>query len=98
MIKIIFLIVLSIFFLTGCFEEKEERWTAFIYPNKNDAKKNIKSPMTFSSLSECEKISLFEIRNQKLEDIATYKCGLNCNYNEGMKLEVCEKMITSSQK
>lgn len=99
MIKNIILLIMTIFLLSGCFgEKKEEKWTVFIYPNKNDQKKNIKSPMTFSTLSECEKVALFEIKNQKLDDIASFKCGLNCNYHEGMKLEVCEKMITSTEK
>lgn len=99
MFKIIIFTIFTIFFLTGCFEEKKENsWTAFIYPDKNDLKKNIKSPVTFPSLDECEKISLFEIKNQKLEDIATFKCGLNCTYKKEMKLEVCEQMISPIQK
>lgn len=99
MLKNTILIVFSIILLNGCFsKEKDEKWTAFIYPNKNDAKKNIKSPMTFTSLEECKKISLLEIKNQNLEDIAFFKCGLNCKYHEGMKLEICEKMLSSIEK
>jgi hypothetical protein len=43
-------------------------------------------------------VSILEIRNQNLENIAFFKCGLNCTYHEGMKLEVCEKMLSSTDK
>uniref|UniRef100_UPI004047DF03 hypothetical protein n=1 Tax=Aliarcobacter sp. TaxID=2321116 RepID=UPI004047DF03 len=82
--------------LGGCFGgEKETKWTAFIYPDKEDTKKSVKSPMTFDSLEECKKVSLLEIKNQGLENKAIFKCGLNCKYHEGMKMEICEKMLTS---
>jgi hypothetical protein len=85
--------------LNGCFgEKKEEKWSAFIYPDKTDSKKNIKSPMTFNTLEECKKVSLLEIKNQNLEGIASFKCGLNCSYHEGMKLQICEKMLSSIDK
>lgn len=85
--------------LNGCFGKKqEEKWTAFIYPDKNDSKKYIKSPITFSSLEECKKISILEIKNQNLEELAFFKCGLNCNFHEGMKTEVCQEMLSSTDK
>lgn len=87
-----------IFLFSGCFgAKKEEKWTAFIYPNKDDTKNKIKSPMTFNSLEECKKVSEIEIKNQNLENIAIFKCGLNCTYNEGMKLEICEQMLSSKE-
>lgn len=83
-----------VFLLTGCFnEKKEEKWTAFIYPKKEDTKNKIKSPITFSSLEECKKVSILEIKKQNLENIASFNCGLNCIYHEGMKLDICEKML-----
>lgn len=53
--------------------------------------------MTFNSLEECKKVSEIEIKNQNLENIAIFKCGLNCTYNEGMKLEICEQMLSSKE-
>lgn len=96
MFKNLILIIYCTILFTGCFsDKKEEKWNAFIYPNKEDLKKNIKSPMTFKSLEECKQVSIFEIKKQKLEEIALFKCGLNCTYHEGMKLQVCEQMISS---
>ncbi len=98
MIKNIILLTSCLFVFSGCLGgEKEEKWTAFIYPDKNEPKKNIKSPMTFPSLEECKKASIFEIKNQNLENIAFFKCGLNCSYHEGMKLEICEQMLSSTE-
>ncbi|MFY9089066.1 hypothetical protein [Arcobacter aquimarinus] len=96
MIKNLLITCCTVFLLSGCFGgEKEEKWTAFIYPNKEDTKKNVKSPMTFATLQECKEVSILEIKKQNLEDIATFKCGLNCKYHDGMKLEICEKMLSS---
>lgn len=97
MIRNLILVIGCLFIFTGCVGgQKEEKWTAFIYPDKNDSKKNIKSPITFASLDECKKASIFEIKNQNLENIAFFKCGLNCSYHEGMKLEICEQMLSST--
>ena len=99
MFKNLILLGCVTFLFNGCFgEKKEEKWTAFIYPDKQDTKKNIKSPITFNSLEECKNVSILEIRNQNLENIAFFKSGLNCTYHEGMKLEVCEKMLSSTDK
>ncbi len=99
MIKNLILLITCLFIFMGCFGgQKEEKWTAFIYPNKDESKKNIKSHITFISLEECKKASIFEIKNQNLENIAFFKCGLNCNYHEGMKLEICEQMLSSTDK
>ena len=98
MVKNLLLISCATILLNGCFGgEKEEKWTAFIYPIKEDTKKYVKSPVTFNSLEECKKVSEIEIKNQNLENIAIFKCGLNCTYNEGMKLEICEQMLSSKE-
>ena len=83
------------FLFAGCFGERETKWTSFIYPEKNDTKKFVKSPMTFASLEECKKVSILEIKNQNLEGLASFKCGLNCKYHDGMKMEICEEMLSS---
>lgn len=99
MFKNILLITCFAFVINGCFGgDTEEKWTAFIYPDKNDTKKNIKSPMTFPTLEECKKASVLEIKKQNLEDIAMFKCGLNCKYHDGMKMEICQEMLSSTDK
>jgi len=99
MLRNLILIGCAALLLNGCFGKKEEeKWTAFIYPDKQDTKKNIKSPITFASLEECKNVSIMEIKKQNLENIAFFKCGLNCNYHDGMKLEICEKMLSSTDK
>ena len=32
------------------------------------------------------------------EELAFFKCGLNCNFHEGMKTEVCQEMLSSTDK
>lgn len=96
MLKNILLLTTSTLLLSGCFnEKKEEKWTAFIYPDKTNSKRNIKSPINFSSLEKCKKASIKQIKNQNLQKNAIFKCGLNCNWHDGMKIEICEKMYSS---
>ena len=53
MLKSLLLASCAVFLLSGCFGgEREEKWTAFIYPDKEDTKKNIKSPITFATLKD----------------------------------------------
>lgn len=99
MLKNILLLAFVALFLSGCFgEKKEEKWTVFIYPDKNDSKKYVKSPVTFSTLDECKKVAVLEIEKQNLKDIAFFKCGLNCNVHEGMQTEICQEMLSSLDK
>lgn len=99
MLKNFIFIGFTALLLSGCFgDDKEENWTAFIYPDKNDTKKFVKSPVTFKTLEECKKISILEIKEQNLEGIAFFKCGLNCTFHEGMKTEVCQEMLSSIEK
>lgn len=99
MIKNLTLITFTSLFLSGCFgEKKEEKWTAFIYPDKENTKRSVKSPITFNSLQDCKKASLLEINNQNLQNSAIFKCGLNCNFHDGMNVEICEKMFSSVEK
>lgn len=94
MLKTIIFITSFVLLFTACSNNpKEEKWTAFIYPDKQNTKRNVKSPMTFSSLEECQKAAIEQINNENLQESAIFKCGLNCNFHEGMKVEICEKMI-----
>lgn len=87
------------FLFTGCWEEKpEEKWHSFIYPDKTNSKRSLKSPVFFKTLQECQKESENQLAILKLSEIGTYKCGLNCEFHDGMKLEVCEKMLAAPVK
>lgn len=97
MFKFIVFIIISVS-LTGCLEEKEEKWTAFLYPNKLDSNKNIKSPMTFKNLEECKKASILQLEKLNIKETGTFKCGLNCIYHEGMKKEICSKILSEEIK
>ncbi len=90
--------ILGTFIFSGCFGEQEaEKWTAFLYPNKNEMNKNIKSPMVFKSLEECKKASILQLEKLQLLDIGTFKCGLNCTYHEGMQKEICSKLLAEKK-
>lgn len=98
MLKNMLLATCFAFIVSGCFwGDKVEEWNSFIYPNKNETKKFIKSPMKFDTLQKCKEVSLDQIKQKNLQGIATYKCGLNCSYHEGMKTEVCEKMMSPAK-
>lgn len=92
--NLIIISIISILFIACSNSSKEEEWTAFIYPDKNNTKRSLKSPITFKSLKKCEEISKKQLKNQKLESFAILKCGLNCKFHKGMKIEICEKMIS----
>ncbi len=96
MYKNILALVATALLLTGCWEEKpEEKWHSFIYPDKTNSKRSLKSPIFFKTLQECQEESKNQLEILKLSNIGTYKCGRNCEYHDGMKLEVCEKMLAA---
>jgi len=99
MYKNLLLLTITAFVFSGCFDEKEEeRWNSFIYPDKQNTKRNLKSPITFKSQQECQIESEKQLEILNITNLGTYKCGLNCGFNEGMKLEVCEKMLAAPLK
>ncbi len=91
--KTIIFTVLAVFLLSGCFggDANDKEWTSLIYPDKTNSKRNKKNGI-YNTLEECKKASLEELANLGLKDKGDYKCGLNCNYHEGMKLDICEQM------
>ncbi len=94
MVKNIFLVSTAAVLFTGCLGgAQEEKWTAFIYPDKDNTKRNMKSPMTFDTLEICKEESKKQLDILGITKTATFKCGLNCEFHDGMKLEICEKMI-----
>jgi len=94
MFKIVLLSTLSLLLLTGCFGSgsKEQKWTSFIYPDKSNQKRSMKFA-EFNSLQECKDASINRLKNLDLSQRGFFKCGLNCKYHDGMKTEICEKML-----
>lgn len=94
MFKNIFLLSTAAILFSGCLggSDKEE-WTAFIYPDKENTKRNMKSPMTFETLDICKAEAKKQIEILGITNTATFKCGLNCEFHDGMKMEICEKML-----
>ncbi len=93
MTKTILLSTLALFLLTGCLggDSSKQEWTSLIYPDKNNTKRS-KKFATYPTLEECRKGSLEELRKQDLTTRGDYQCGLNCEYHEGMKVDICEKL------
>ena len=93
MIKTLMLALLSIAVLSGCFggDDESKQWTSYIYPDKDNSKRNMKINV-FPSLEECREASIAKLIELDLKDRGFYKCGKNCEYHDGMKTEICEKM------
>ncbi len=91
--KIIIITSFITILFSGCLggDSSKQEWTSLIYPDKQNTKRSKKNGI-YKTLEECKKASLIEIKRLGLEDRATYKCGLNCKYHEGMKLDICEKL------
>lgn len=92
--KTIILAATAVFLFTGCLggaDEKEE-WTSMIFPDKENSKRSKKFAI-YATLEECQKGSKDELARLGLSDRGDYKCGLNCGYHEGMKLDICEKLV-----
>ncbi len=88
--SIFFISVISVV-LSGCFNKAvKQEWTSLIYPQKDNTKRSKKNGI-YPSLEECRKASIKELAKLNLSTIGTYNCGLNCNYHQGMKVEICEK-------
>ncbi len=92
--KTIILVATSVFIFTGCLggsDEKKE-WTSLIFPDKDNSKRSKKFAV-YKTLDECREGSKNELSRLGLSDRGDYKCGLNCEYHEGMKLDICEKLV-----
>ncbi|MEN8717221.1 MAG: hypothetical protein ABF301_00980 [Sulfurovum sp.] len=98
MLKNILLISTAAVLFTGCLGgAEEEKWTAFIYPDKENTKRNVKSPMTFDNLQTCKDEAAKQIEILGITSTATFKCGLNCTFHDGMRMEICEKMLAPNE-
>ncbi|MGA1931332.1 hypothetical protein ACH5BF_01220 [Arcobacter sp. YIC-464] len=101
MVKSILLVLGTSLVLSGCLggsDSEEEKWHSFIYPDKQNTKRNMKSPMSFSSLQQCKEESIKQLETMGISNSGTFKCGLNCEFHDGMKLEICEKMLAPTEK
>lgn len=92
MIKNIFLAAATIFILAACYGEKEpKQWTSFIYPDKQNHKRSMENGI-YPSLKICQDASIAKLKTLNLESRGEYKCGLDCQYHEGMKTQICKQM------
>lgn len=92
MIKNLLLGTFATLLLAGCMgKDKPEAWTLYIYPDSSNEKNKVIIPYKFNSIESCRKASKDVLMEKGLES-ASYKCGKNCEYHEGMKLDICEEM------
>ena len=95
--KVLFFAIFASIILTGCFGGQQEEvqpentWTSLIFPDINNEKRSKKHGI-YSTLEQCQEASKKELARLDLTTRGTYKCGLNCSYHEGMKLDVCESL------
>ncbi|AXH09934.1 hypothetical protein CP960_07005 [Malaciobacter halophilus] len=92
MIKNLLILGSILLFLNACSNNNQkQQWTSWIYPDKNHIKRSMKNGV-YNSLEECKQASINKIEELNISNKATYKCGLNCSFHEGMKTEICQKM------
>lgn len=91
-LKTILLAISITFIFSGCLggDKSKQEWTSYIYPDKNNTKRS-KIHGIYQTLEECEKASVLELEKLGLSTRGKYWCGLNCKYDEGMKVDLCEK-------
>lgn len=93
MIKNIALVTFAATLFSGClFGDKDpDTWTAYLYPDKTNTKRTVIVPTKYPTLEICRKSAMDLLKQRNLQDFGTYKCGKNCKYHEGMKLDICEE-------
>ena len=92
MIKTLLLSATAVLIFTGCFGgSSPKEWTSYIYPDKTNTKRSMSNGI-FPTLEECQEASKKRLITLNLESRGDYRCGLNCNYHEGMKSQICTKM------
>lgn len=92
--KFLSLIIFASLFCSCSKNQKEENWTSYIYPDKNHKKRSLKLEKEYKSIEECKDSSKKYLMENQLKSNGFFKCGLNCKYNENMKIEICERMVT----
>ncbi len=92
MIKNLLLAATTVFILTACMGEAEpQEWTSFIYPDKTNQKRSMESGI-YPSLKICQEASIAKLKTLDLQSRGDYRCGLDCQYHEGMKTQICKQM------
>ena len=93
MIKNLALLALTATLFSGClFGDKDpDVWTAYLYPDKDNTKRTVIVPVKYPTFETCKEASLDLLKKRGLEDSGTFKCGKNCEYHEGMKIDICEE-------
>lgn len=78
---------------TGCIggDSSKQEWTSLIYPEKTNTKRSKKNGV-YQTLEQCQKASKDELVKIGLTTRGDYQCGLNCEFHEGMKVDICEKL------
>lgn len=92
MIKNILFISIIVSIFTGCFSSSgEEKWTIYIYPDKDNTKRTLIAPVKFPTYEICKKEAELFLEEKGLVTKGSYKCGKNCKFHDGMKLDICEE-------
>lgn len=89
--KIVLSMSIVLLVLTGCGQKEDEKWTAYVYPDKQNNKRSLEVGV-YSNLKECKEASIVKLADLGIST-GSYKCGLNCMYHEGMKTQICKKMV-----
>jgi len=94
MIKNISFVALAATLFSGCIfgGEQKEEWEAYLYPDKTNTKRAIIVPIKYPTLEICRQSAIDLLKKRGLENTGTYKCGKNCSFHEGMKVDICEEM------
>lgn len=78
--------------LSGCIgEPKDEIWTGWVYPSKENTKRSVEIGQ-FKSFNECKVSAQNKMKSLDVETSGFFKCGLNCEFSESYKMLVCEEV------
>ncbi len=92
MIKLLLTAITASLLFTACAEKGPEKWTAYIYPDKSNSKRSMALKEVFPNLKACQEASIKKLEELDLTTRGFYECGLHCEYHDGMKTQICEKM------
>lgn len=81
---------LAVFFLTGC---GEDRWHAFVYPNRADLTE-YEMIGVYPGPESCVSAALTRLRELNATQTGDYECGLNCEFRVGWgDMQICEESV-----
>ena len=82
-------LVLALLVVGGFSYACSEEWEGFVYPNKNDLTTH-RNIGVFNSLEECRAAATATLQGLNALGRGDYECGLNCRYEEGFTVKICE--------